>query len=129
MEDPFTVLPRGFDASLAKAVYSGASTAVGSTVRARFTPSPIKLEREVIRHGDNGLLVDFFDSSLIARQLLDVLARPESYRPLRARAAQTAGAYSIERGIAGYLECLGVGPGHMQLPAESSLSEGGRDDV
>lgn len=78
--------------------------------------------REVIRHGDNGLLVDFFDSSLIARQLLDVLARPESYRPLRARAAQTAGAYSIERGIAGYLECLGVGPGHMQLPAESSLS-------
>lgn len=111
MEDPFTVLPRGFDSSLAKAVYTGASTAVGSTVRARFTPSPIKLEREVIRYGYNGLLVDFFDSSLIARQLLDVLARPESYRPLPARAAQTAGRTRLKGALRVIWNALVLGRG------------------
>ena len=43
--------------------------------------------REVIRPGENGLLVDFFDADGLAAAALEMLAQPEAYRPL-ARAAE-----------------------------------------
>ncbi len=44
--------------------------------------------QEVITHGQNGLLVDFFDHQGIARQVCDVLARPHEYRNIRIAARE-----------------------------------------
>jgi glycosyltransferase involved in cell wall biosynthesis len=44
---------------------------------------------EVIRHGENGLLVDFFRPDQIADTIAEVLARPEHYRGLRQAARRT----------------------------------------
>jgi glycosyltransferase involved in cell wall biosynthesis len=44
---------------------------------------------EVIRHGENGLLVDFFDVAGWSRQLIECLAEPERFAPLRAAARRT----------------------------------------
>lgn len=49
--------------------------------------------RDVIRHGGNGLLVDFFDGEALARQVADVLADPAAHQPLR----QAARATVVER--------------------------------
>lgn len=45
--------------------------------------------REVIRHGENGLLVDFFDIAGWSRVLTEALANPERFAPLRKAARQT----------------------------------------
>ncbi len=45
--------------------------------------------RDVIRHGENGLLVDFFDGEALARQVAAVLADPAAYQPLRPAARAT----------------------------------------
>ncbi|WP_128253257.1 glycosyltransferase [Falsirhodobacter deserti] len=45
--------------------------------------------REVIRHGENGLLVDFFDIPGWARVLTEALAQPDRFKPLRAAARAT----------------------------------------
>ncbi|MCP9913600.1 glycosyltransferase [Cyanobium sp. BA20m-14] len=45
--------------------------------------------REVIRHGENGLLVDYFDTEALAQQMHAVLRDPEAYAPLRKAARQT----------------------------------------
>lgn len=45
--------------------------------------------REVIRHGENGLLVDFFDVAGWSRVLTEALADPARFAPLRAAARQT----------------------------------------
>jgi glycosyltransferase involved in cell wall biosynthesis len=45
--------------------------------------------REVIRHGENGLLVDFFDVAAWSRTLIEVLAHPERFTALRQAARQT----------------------------------------
>ena len=45
--------------------------------------------REVIRHGENGLLVDFFDVAGWSRTLTEALADPATYAPLRAAARKT----------------------------------------
>ena len=52
---------------------------VGALVIGSKTP-PVE---EVIRHGDNGLLVDFFDPEGLAAQIIDVLDSPERYAPLK----------------------------------------------
>ncbi|MFZ6775009.1 glycosyltransferase family 4 protein [Undibacterium sp. SXout7W] len=39
--------------------------------------------REVITHGKNGLLVDFFDHAALANTISDVLAYPQAYQHLR----------------------------------------------
>ncbi len=39
--------------------------------------------REVIRHGKNGLLVDFFDIPALSRTLIEALATPEAFMRLR----------------------------------------------
>lgn len=45
--------------------------------------------REVIRHGGNGLLVDFFDPAALADQVAAVLADPVAYSSLRLEARRT----------------------------------------
>jgi glycosyltransferase involved in cell wall biosynthesis len=45
--------------------------------------------QEVIEHGRNGLLVDFFDPEHIAKQVCEVLARPKDYSDIRLAARQT----------------------------------------
>ncbi|OYU19711.1 MAG: glycosyl transferase family 1 [Rhodobacteraceae bacterium PARR1] len=45
--------------------------------------------REVIRHGENGLLVDFFDVAAWSRTLTEALAHPERFTALRQAARQT----------------------------------------
>lgn len=45
--------------------------------------------REVIRHGENGLLVDFFDPDALADQVAAVLADPASFDSLRQQARRT----------------------------------------
>ena len=44
--------------------------------------------REVIQHGENGLLVDFFDIAGWSRTMIEALATPDQFRPLRAAARQ-----------------------------------------
>ena len=44
---------------------------------------------EVIQDGMNGQLVDFFDVAALSTRIIDVLARPEAYRPQRAAARRT----------------------------------------
>jgi glycosyltransferase involved in cell wall biosynthesis len=45
--------------------------------------------REVIEHGQNGLLVDFHDPGAIAKQVIEVLASPEDHVALGAAARRT----------------------------------------
>ena len=45
--------------------------------------------REVIRHGENGLLVDFFDVPGLARTVSEALADPDAFGRLRGAARQT----------------------------------------
>jgi glycosyltransferase involved in cell wall biosynthesis len=62
--------------------------------------------REVICHGENGLLVDFFDAESLASSVAEVLARPDDYRPMRKRARQTVverydlGTYCLPKALA-----------------------------
>lgn len=44
--------------------------------------------REVIEHGVNGLLFDFFDTAALSAQVIDVLARPQHFNALGQRARQ-----------------------------------------
>ena len=46
--------------------------------------------REVLRDGDNGLLVDFFDTGRLADRICDVLERPNDFATLRDNARRTA---------------------------------------
>ncbi|MCY1271802.1 PEP-CTERM/exosortase A-associated glycosyltransferase [compost metagenome] len=62
--------------------------------------------REVIRHGENGYLVDFFNSTGIAEQVLDALHAPRSQLPLRVAARHTAQDYSVGKGLAAYHRLL-----------------------
>ncbi len=64
--------------------------------------------REVIRHNENGTLCDFFDSAQLAKQILAALADPQAGEPLRAQARLDAQAYSLARGLAGYVQVLGL---------------------
>jgi glycosyltransferase involved in cell wall biosynthesis len=45
--------------------------------------------REVIEHGVNGLLVDFFDTSALAAAVTNALAEPSAYAHLRSNARKT----------------------------------------
>ncbi|NHZ35329.1 glycosyltransferase family 4 protein [Massilia rubra] len=58
---------------------------------------------EVIRDGENGLLVDFFDTAAIAATVSRALRERERWMPMRARAVESIKAgYAVEEGIAGY---------------------------
>lgn len=58
---------------------------LGALVIGSATP-PVQ---EVIEHGKNGLLVDFFSPRQLADTVCDALARPDHYRSLREQARQT----------------------------------------
>ncbi|TBV13667.1 hypothetical protein [Stutzerimonas kirkiae] len=60
--------------------------------------------REVIRHGDNGWLVDFFDGEALVECTLQALAGSQQGIELRERARRGAQDYSISKGIQGYLQ-------------------------
>ncbi|MDR2926113.1 MAG: glycosyltransferase family 4 protein [Azoarcus sp.] len=60
--------------------------------------------REVIRHGENGWLTDFFDRDALVGRLLHALSNPPEAAALRASARQSALVYSTKRGVAGYME-------------------------
>lgn len=65
--------------------------------------------QEVLEHGKNGLLFDFFDTDALADRVTDALARPEEFAPLRAAARKTVvDGYGIERGIQQYMALLGA---------------------
>jgi glycosyltransferase involved in cell wall biosynthesis len=54
--------------------------------------------QEVISHGVNGVLCDFFDSNALSQQVADVLGRPRHYRALRERArADTIAHYDLQQ--------------------------------
>lgn len=70
--------------------------------------------REVIEHGRNGLLVDFFDHEAIAATVADALARPAAHAGLRAAARRTAVRHYDLAGVClpaqmALLETLGAG--------------------
>jgi glycosyltransferase involved in cell wall biosynthesis len=63
--------------------------------------------QEVLRHGQNGLLFDFFDTEALAQQVQDALTRPGDFAALRQQARQDVVAgYGIEAGIARYMALL-----------------------
>lgn len=45
--------------------------------------------QEVIQHGQNGLLVDYFDTEALAMTIREVIEAPDRYAPLRQAARQT----------------------------------------
>ena len=45
--------------------------------------------REVVEHGRNGVLFDFFDKEALAAAVVDALARPHAYRAMRDAARRT----------------------------------------
>lgn len=59
--------------------------ACGAVVIGSATP-PVQ---EVIRDGNNGLLVDYFDGEALAQRIAAVLADPAEHRPLGEAARQT----------------------------------------
>ncbi len=70
---------------------------------------------EVIRQGENGILVDFFSPAAIAAAVVSVLADPGAVAPLRAAARRTALAYDLRR------VCL---PAHLSLIAAVAAGGG-----
>ena len=63
--------------------------------------------REVIEHGKNGLLVDFFSPAAIAAAMGRVLAEPASFVALRQAARKTVlDKYSLNQGLDGYRRLL-----------------------
>ena len=45
--------------------------------------------QEVITHGVNGLLVPFYDTAALAETVVQALAKPDQYEPIRKAARQT----------------------------------------
>ncbi|GHU06486.1 hypothetical protein AGMMS50225_01550 [Betaproteobacteria bacterium] len=79
--------------SLLEALASGCMVVASNT-------APV---REVIRDGENGWLVDFFDGEALVRRVLQALAAPPESIALRAAARHSVHNCSVARGIAGYM--------------------------
>jgi len=78
--------------------------------------------REVIRHGENGLLVDFFSPKSLADTIDQVLDHPEHYQKMRQAGRETIiKDYSLRQGLEEYLRLISttinhsVG-GHLKPP-------------
>lgn len=64
---------------------------------------------EVMTHGHNALLFDFFDQEALAARVTDALSRPQDSAHLRQAARQTVvQGYDQERGTAQYMALLGA---------------------
>jgi glycosyltransferase involved in cell wall biosynthesis len=63
--------------------------------------------REVLRHGENAHLVEFFDPDALAQTVLEVLKNPSDQVPLRQQAKADAKGFSLEAAVAGYDALLG----------------------
>jgi glycosyltransferase involved in cell wall biosynthesis len=71
---------------------------------------------EVLRHRENGLLVDFFDTAAIADTVVDALSNPEAYRTLKEQGRRTI--------IEGYdLHTLAL-PAQLKLVREAAEPQG-----
>lgn len=65
--------------------------------------------RELIRHGENGLLVDFFDVEAQLQAVLAVLDKPDEFAALRASARETiVSSYTVQQGTDAYLRLIGL---------------------
>ncbi|MET1076444.1 MAG: glycosyltransferase family 4 protein [Pseudomonas sp.] len=64
--------------------------------------------REVIEPGQNGLLVEFFDSAALVDTLLQALEQPQQYSALRRQAQVTAQGYGVAAGIQQYRRLLNI---------------------
>jgi len=62
--------------------------------------------REIVRHGENGWLVDFFDGKALVEQILYALSTPPEAATLRANALESVQAWSTEKGIAKYMQLI-----------------------
>jgi glycosyltransferase involved in cell wall biosynthesis len=64
--------------------------------------------QEVITHGENGLLVDFFDAPAMAQQIAEVLqSPPKTFNPIRHRAqADVSRRFSFAQGERAYRDLL-----------------------
>lgn len=68
--------------------------------------------REVIRHGENGLLVDFFDGARLVDAACKVLADPTGMQAMRREAVESVKErFAQAAGTAGYLDALGLQAG------------------
>jgi glycosyltransferase involved in cell wall biosynthesis len=76
--------------------------AAGCAVVASATP-PVE---EVLCHGVNGLLVDFFDSAAQANALESLLNDPASREALARGAQQTAGSFAADLGVRAWIQLL-----------------------
>ena len=83
--------------------------------------------REVIRHGENGLLVDFFDGAQLVKAVHKVLADPIGMQGIRKAAMESVKArFAQAAATAGYLYELGlpIGPSTLaKQVSEISLEE------
>ena len=63
--------------------------------------------QEVIEHGRNGLLTDFFDAPRVAAVVSEVLEQPSRFADMRAVASrEIRESYSVERGLKRYEELI-----------------------
>lgn len=62
--------------------------------------------QEIIRHGENGLLTDFFDHATLAHQVADLLYHPGQTAPLREQAQRDMAAYTLAQGIQQTIMCV-----------------------
>ncbi|TBU95471.1 glycosyltransferase family 4 protein [Phytopseudomonas dryadis] len=76
--------------------------------------------REVIRHGDNGWLVDFFDGEALVQRTLQALSGRSQKSGIQEQAQRSAQAYSISKGVDGYLEAIGLGSSSKRTYRERS---------
>ncbi len=87
--------------SLLEALASGCAVVASDT-------APV---REVIRHGENGLLVDFLDGSQIVEAVKKVLGDPTGMQAMRQAAVESVrGRFAQARGTVRYLAELGCAP-------------------
>jgi hypothetical protein len=102
--------------SLLEAMTSGCAVVASNT-------APV---REVIRHGENGLLVDFFEGSRIVDAVLKVLADPAGMQAMRRAAVESVKErFAQASGTAGYLDALGLqaGPTATAKPVNEISAE------
>ena len=64
------------------------STLESMSMGATIIASDVAPVREAMTHGETAILVDYFDHEAIARQIVDVLSRPEDYAHLGPAARQ-----------------------------------------